>query len=313
MKLRILVAVTVVAGALAVVPSGVVLGCTTSGSADISGNAGTVTVERKCRRDGSPNPGSGSGEDVERAEWAQYCDALINRPGDPHVGFEPGNTVTFELVYRLTLADVAAMRPHFNLAESYGVFRYSCNFGGRSVTNGTVLELPDPPDPVELRDFLTAGLTPAPPAIAMAPPDSSVVNLPTWLWVEGDWAPIGDRADGSALSVAVEARPVEVEWSADDDGVRFEGVWFDGGRDVTCDGPGKVWRAGLPESASSCKYTFRYPSRWDDDGAFTLVSTTRWELRWWLNDVDQGVFGTLTPSSSVSIPVIEIITVGASG
>ncbi len=206
----------------------------------------------------------------------------------------------------------------FNIAQSYATARYWCNYNGISVQNGTILELPEPPDPIEVRDHIAATVRIEPPSIGMSPPDRAVVNLPTWLWVDDAWEPLSDGAIGSALSVQVEARPTGVVWSADDTGVtRIEGGFITdfegGGGEVRCDGPGTVWRRGMREDATDCSYTFRYPSAWDPDDAFMLSATVTWELRWWLNGVDQGVFGTLTPVSTVPVDVVEIQTVGAGG
>ena len=117
----------------------------------------------------------------------------------------------------------------------------------------------------------------------------AVVQLPTWLWVDGEWEPIEESESQGLVTVVVQARPVQVAWVLGEHG------------GVICDGPGTEWSPGFGEDATDCAYTF------DASGAGVASSATvQWTFRWWLNGNDMGDFGDLTVTTDFAIDVAEI-------
>jgi hypothetical protein len=97
---------------------------------------------------------------------------------------------------------------------------------------------------------------------------ATTVHLPTWWWVE-DWTDRVQRTSAGAVWAEVTARPVRTEWRPGD-----------GGRAVTCAGPGRRWRPGLSESASSCRYAYGRSSAGEPDLNFDASVTVTWEVSW---------------------------------
>jgi hypothetical protein len=62
-----------------------------------------------------------------------------------------------------------------------------------------VASMPEPADPTQLRVVVAARVNPGPPLMAASPPEFGVVNLPTWMWIDGPWVPIEDGEAGALL------------------------------------------------------------------------------------------------------------------
>jgi hypothetical protein len=86
----------------------------------------------------------------------------------------------------------------------------------------------------------------------------------------------------------------------------------DGGG-VTCLGPGVVWTSGASDDETDCKYTYLSSSYGEPEGQFEASVTVTWEFEWWINDVYQGVFGTVDLSTSFGVAVAEIQAVETGG
>ena len=54
------------------------------------------------------------------------------------------------------------------------------------------------------------------PQPALNPPTAQLVGVPTWLWVDGPWAPVSATAAVGAVTATVTATPVEVVWDTGD-------------------------------------------------------------------------------------------------
>ena len=82
------------------------------------------------------------------------------------------------------------------------------------------------------------------------PEELQLVGLPTWLWIDrGVWSPRSKPVAVPGVSVTVTDRPTRVVWTTGD------------GAQVSCDGPGTVWRPGMGArgASPSCGHTFRRP------------------------------------------------------
>jgi hypothetical protein len=155
-------------------------------------------------------------------------------------------------------------------------------------------------DPLVLRDIAQARITIPDPSVGSNPPFNEpgrfgVVQMPVWFWLEDPWEELGPETETvGAVTVAVAARPVTVTWATGDNG------------QVVCDGPGVAWRAGLPEDATDCSYTYTSSSADEPDATYALSATVTWEFEWWINGASQGVFGTLDATTPFTYQVGEI-------
>jgi hypothetical protein len=123
------------------------------------------------------------------------------------------------------------------------------------------------------------------PTVHFDPEGTSVVNLPTWLWIDNDiWHTQSVTATAGAVSATAVATPVSVTWSMGNGGV------------VTCGGPGLPFVASEAQGGpgSPCTYTYRESSAGQpspdgnpDDGAFDVQATVAWSVSW----SAQGAFG----------------------
>lgn len=137
----------------------------------------------------------------------------------------------------------------------------------------------------------------APKPVVGPPPginewDMAAVGYPLWLWAEGDLdpAPVADTV--LDLSVALDARLVEVVFDMGD------------GNRVRCSDLGTRWtRSVEPGAASpSCGYAYQEPSL--PEGSYTVTANAVWAIDWSIN----GTTGSIPfyQSASTSVPVGEL-------
>jgi hypothetical protein len=143
------------------------------------------------------------------------------------------------------------------------------------------------------------------PAVSVNPPlpGGAVVNYPTWLWVDGaSWRTITATASVDGLSVTATATPQSVVWTMGDGG------------SVTCNGPGTPYDAAKPatEQRSDCTHSFTRSSASQPGQAFTATASMQWVTTWQASDGTSGSLGTVTRSSTFSLPVREIQAVNVS-
>jgi hypothetical protein len=167
------------------------------------------------------------------------------------------------------------------------------------------------------------------PAIGTSPsevggvPDSTVVNLPTWLWVDpGQWRTYRAEATGGGYVATVWATPVDVTWTADwsfpsgaDDpegGTTFGPEQLD----QVCDGPGSVYEpdAGGDQS-TNCSFTFTQSSFGTDQ---SLRAEMKWDVSWALSNAGgvvggEGSLGTVLTTGTRPLRVLQVESVISSG
>lgn len=142
------------------------------------------------------------------------------------------------------------------------------------------------------------------PAIRMSPSENgrTFVQVPTWLWLEqGWWQSYEATANAGRVWSTVRATPIVTTWILGD------------GRSVSCRGPGKPWRPGLPEDASDCTHTYRTSSATRPAGVFKLEATVTFEVSWTSNAAGGGTLPAITRSSTLAVEVGEIQAIGARG
>ncbi len=126
----------------------------------------------------------------------------------------------------------------------------------------------------------------------------TLVNLPTWWWVENAGQPLTQRTSLGPVWAEVNARPV--------------GSSFDGGEGESaqwCDGPGIEWREGLSEEEpAACRYTYRHAAE-----RYDATVTLHWQV-WWVGSGGAGgAFPEMTTSTTVPLRVYERQAVVVSG
>ncbi len=142
------------------------------------------------------------------------------------------------------------------------------------------------------------------------PAGTSVVNLPTWLWIDNDiWHTQSVTATAGSVSATAVATPVSVTWSMGDGDV------------VTCGGPGLPFVASEAPGGpgSPCTYTYSESSAGQpspdgnpDDGAFSVQATVAWSVSWSAQGaVGGGALPSLYTSTSYRLRVEQIESINS--
>ena len=138
----------------------------------------------------------------------------------------------------------------------------------------------------------------------------TVVNFPTWLWVNaGIWHPWSASASAGGLTATASAVPTSVYWDTGDGG------------GVDCQGPGTPYDRSIParDQSTYCSYTWRKSSAGQpspdgnpNDDSFTLTATITWQVSWSASNGAGGGLPALVTRSSVPMPVQQIESVNTS-
>lgn len=207
---------------------------------------------------------------------------------------------------------------YFNLADTIndnsiihldiGTEATSLNIGTRywkiciDTTTGTQVsrDLFDPSvaDPAAVARTLAeqalAQLRVTPPAAETNPPNGqTVINVPTWLWVN-NWQPISASASAAGVTATATATPLEISWNPGD-----------GSRPIRCAGPGTPYNPSRPARAQSTNCSFTYTR---SVGAFTITATQHWQLTYTATNGQSGNLGTVTSTATLPIDVHQLVT-----
>lgn len=153
--------------------------------------------------------------------------------------------------------------------------------------------------------------------------DSTVVNLPTWLWVNGDtWHTYEAVAAGGGLVATVWATPVSVRWTtawnynSPTDDPEHATTFGPEVLDQVCSGPGVAYDlSGAANQTTYCSFDFTQSTY---GNYVNLRASVTWDVYWALSD-SQGVVGGeghLTPvvtTSNRPLRVLQVESVIASG
>ena len=143
------------------------------------------------------------------------------------------------------------------------------------------------------------------PTLRFNPAASSVVNLPTWLWIDPSiWHPFSVTATAGSVSATAVATPQSITWQMGDGGA------------VVCPGPGRPFDLTVPaeQQTTECDYTFRSSSLGQqssdgnpDDAAYSVRATVTWAVSWTAQGAPgQGVLPSLTTTGAASVRVVQI-------
>lgn len=261
-----------------------------AGGGQIDDRGGEVVGE--CHGETPGRPGSTSVDET----WRIYCADGVGE-------YREGDSVEFVPLEPLVEGEVAHMG--FDPTGEYWWWNAVCwRDGERVYEYEFAVEETSPVPPEVIRDEVRARIEPPAPDPQTSPPlaRETFVNVATWLWLDpGGWAPIEVSETRGLTTVTVRATPTGAAW-----------VMGDGGA-VTCSGPGVAWTSGAAEDDTDCSYTYQHSSYGHPDGSFEASVTVTWEFEWWINDVYQGVFGSVDLSTGFSVAVAEIQAVETRG
>ena len=148
------------------------------------------------------------------------------------------------------------------------------------------------------------------PSLLFNPSGPSVVNLPTWLWIEPSvWHQYSVTASAGTVSATALATPESVTWQMGDGDV------------VVCIGPGEPFEVGLPVAAqhTACSFTYRIsslgqpsPDSNPNDAAYTVRATITWNVSWTAQGAPgQGTLPPLATSAESSLRVVQVESVNS--
>jgi len=150
------------------------------------------------------------------------------------------------------------------------------------------------PTPAELAEIARRQLRLPDPLVAASPVGTQLVNLPTWLWLGGDWAPVQATAAVPGVSVTARAVPASARWVMGDGSV------------VVCRGPGTPYTAGNDPAAPSpdCGHTYRVSSAGKPGEVFAVSVAVSWTVTW-AGAGTGGAFPGLTTTGGAAFRVAE--------
>jgi hypothetical protein len=148
------------------------------------------------------------------------------------------------------------------------------------------------------------------PDLHFNPAFSSVVNLPTWLWIGPSiWHPLSVTATAGSVSATAVATPVSVTWETGDGG------------QVVCGGPGRPFdfAVSAQEQETGCQHTYwassigqPSPDGNPDDAAYRVRATVTWSVSWAAVGVSgQGVLPPLTTAALAAVRVVQVESVNS--
>lgn len=153
--------------------------------------------------------------------------------------------------------------------------------------------------PAELAQRALSELAVPSPAVHRSPPETARsdgspytwINLPTWWWTSTDWEPLQRTARAGAVWARVTVEP---------DRMFVDGG--DGGRIVSCDGPGRPYEADSADTvaaisrtvpADACTYTYSAVAE-----AVTASVSIEWAVTWEGSNGSGGSLPVMTTTTS---------------
>lgn len=128
------------------------------------------------------------------------------------------------------------------------------------------------------------------PEIGTSPQGSTIVNVDTWLWVDGAGVETASASLGG-VTATVRAVPTGVRWDTDD-----------GGR-LTCVGVAYDPARPAREQRSDCTHAFGVRT-----GPHEISATRVWHLTYSATNGEAGDLGLVERTASVTLEVRELIT-----
>ena len=152
-------------------------------------------------------------------------------------------------------------------------------------------------DPVALAEEARKYLPLPLPQPSLSPVGDQIVNLASWLWLDGPWAPLSKTVSVPGVSVTVRAVPEQTVWTMGD------------GAQVVCDGPGAPYRGTNSADAQlpSCAYTYTQSSAAEPDLQYHAAVTVLWHATWTVSGAaGGGELGTIERTTNFVVRVGEV-------
>jgi hypothetical protein len=154
-----------------------------------------------------------------------------------------------------------------------------------------------PRNPTELIEEARRYLLLPLPVPQLNPAGDQIVNLPTWMWLDGGWTSQTSSVSVPGITVTVTADPLSAMWTMGD------------GSAVVCDGPGTPFDPTRPSAmqSSSCSHTYARSSAGQPASTFPVSVTLRWRARWDVIGTTAGSdLGTIDRTTSFTLRVGEV-------
>jgi len=142
------------------------------------------------------------------------------------------------------------------------------------------------------------------PVPRLNPAGDQLVNLPTWMWLDGGWTRETSSVSVPGITVTVSADPVSATWTMGD------------GSTVVCDGPGTPFDPSRPSATQlpSCTHTYARSSAGQTGSTFPVSVTVRWRATWdVVGFVGGGDLGTIDRTTTFTVRVGEVQAVNTRG
>ena len=170
------------------------------------------------------------------------------------------------------------------------------------------------PTPAEVSSVATAAadsISLPQPELSFNPEGSSVVNLPTWLWINpAIWHAFTASATAAGVTATAVANPEAITWNMGD------------GNSIVCDGPGVSYDVNRPPDGqeTNCSYTYAdssvgQPSSDGDpnDGAYPVTATILWIVTWTAaGSAGGGSLPAIETRATTSVRVEQVESIGSS-
>jgi hypothetical protein len=181
-------------------------------------------------------------------------------------------------------------------AVGTGLFPSAAWYDGLCTTSGVITNPVQVPSqrPIDIARLARGQLSLPAPQIAANPRTAQLVNLPTWLWLDGGWQNVSATASVPGVSVTATAHPRSVTWSMGD------------GATVTCVRAGTPYHPEVDPLSSSpdCGHTYRHSSAAEPGQTYAVSATVHWAVMW-AGAGQNGAFPGLTTTSTVRFRVEE--------
>ncbi len=266
------------------------------------------------------SPAAAEGEHCEYDEQGQYHCTQPGTPGEPGTPGDPGGgtsqpTCTLGGQYTFCVGTNACYyedwHPPFVLPEgpkpgddAQPILRW-CLPGGYGVFGPPGLEIiwiggdaPLPPSLAQQAQTAIGQIDLVLPDLLTSPTERTVVNLPTWFWLDGANS---EQVGTSAFGLRAIATVKDIVVDTGD------------GSSITC-----PWVSSSAAAEDSCSYTYDRASRdggasWQGRPAYEVAAHATWSLRFEMNGVNIVIPGAPTvldgPSSTSVLRVDEVQSV----
>ncbi len=264
------------------------------GASDGSSSAGAPGAPAGSGASGTPGSGAGGGRNsVGGSPWVcTYTSLVLNDEG----GFAPGGPTPGGW-YSVTCA---------NRVTGASTTQTEWIAQGSPATPATPTAPVTPAiDPRVVAVQAENALILPSPSLHFNPAGSSIVNFPTWLWIDGAiWHSYSVTASAGTVSATAVATPQSVAWEMGD------------GSLVVCPGPGQPFDMALParQQRTGCDYTYRATSLGQpaadgdaNDAAYPVRASVTWAVSWWaVGAPGQGALPPLVTTGQTTVRVVQV-------